>query len=204
MMTSELFIASDDDELASPQRRTVLKGATASLVVGFWSGPKHALAAQSAPKPAYEANAFVTVGADDSVTLTIAKIEMGQGTYTSIPMLLAEELEVDVAKVKLRHAPPDAKTYGLPIGDQFTGGSTSMRFMFEPMRQAGAAARTVLIQAAAEQWQVDPSACVAENGQVVHKTTGRRLSYRKLVARAPDLPLPAKRAPQPTSELKGI
>ncbi len=204
MMTSELFIASGDDDLASPQRRTVLKGATASLVVGFWSGPQHALAAQSAPKPAYEANAFVTVGADDSVTLTIAKIEMGQGTYTSIPMLVAEELEVDVAKVNLRHAPPDAKTYGLPIGDQFTGGSTSMRFMFEPMRQAGAAARTVLIQAAAEQWQVDPATCVAERGQVVHKATGRRLSYGKLVARASELPLPAKVALKPASEFKVI
>src|SRR5258706_12371085 len=162
MMTSELFIASDDDELASPQRRTVLKGATASLVVGFWSGPKHALAAQSAPKPAYEANAFVTVGADDSVTLTIAKIEMGQGTYTSIPMLVAEELEVDVAKVNLRHAPPDAKTYGLPIGDQFTGGTPSMRFMFEPPRQAPAAVRPVLIQAAPRDAPVAPGTCFAE------------------------------------------
>ena len=76
-------------------------------------------------------------------------------------MLLAEELEVDVTKIKLRHAPPDAKTYGLPFGDQFTGGSTSVRLMYEPMRKAGAAARMVLVQAAAEAWKVEPEACFA-------------------------------------------
>src|SRR2546425_5372570 len=142
-MSSRLFIASSEDELLSPERRTWLKGAAASLVVGFWSAPK-AFAAQSAPKP-YLANAFVTIAADESVTLTMAKIEMGQGTYTSLPMLLAEELEVDVTKVKLRHAPPDAKTYGLPFGDQFTGGSTSGRPVYEPPRQAGAPPRLVRV-----------------------------------------------------------
>lgn len=202
-MSTKLFVASSEDALLSPERRTLLKGTAASLVVGFWTSPKHAFAAQPAAPP-FAPNAFVTIAADDSVTLTIAKIEMGQGTYTSIPMLLAEELEVDVTKVKLRHAPPDAKTYGLPIGDQFTGGSTSMRFMFEPMRQAGAAARTVLIQAAAEQWKVDPAACLAERGQVIHKATGRRLSYGKLVARASQLPLPAKVPLKPASEFKLI
>jgi len=199
-MSNQFFIASGEDVLLSPRRRTLLKGTTASLVVGFWPT---AFAAQSTAGP-FTPNAFVTIAADESVTLTMAKIEMGQGTYTSIPMLLAEELEVDVAKVQLRHAPPDAKTYGLPVGDQFTGGSTSIRFMFEPMRQAGAAARTVLIQAAAEQWKVDPATCSAEGGQVVHKATGRRLSYGKLVARASQLPLPGKVALKSASEFKVI
>jgi isoquinoline 1-oxidoreductase beta subunit len=202
-MSSELFIAASEDALLSPERRTILKGAAASLVIGFWAAPKFASAGQATSKP-FVPNAFVTISADESVTLTMAKIEMGQGTYTSIPMLLVEELEVDITKVKVRHAPPDAKTYGLPIGDQFTGGSTSVRLMFEPMRQAGAAARTVLIQAAAEQWKVDPAACVAERGQVIHKATGRRLSYGKLVARASQLPLPTKVTLKPVSDFKLI
>jgi isoquinoline 1-oxidoreductase beta subunit len=189
-MAAEPILASADADLASPARRALLKATGASLVVGFYAMPKHALGATSATPRPYEANAFITIGADDSVTLTMAKIEMGQGTYTSLPMLLAEELEVDVTKVRLRHAPPDAKTYGLPFGDQFTGGSTSVRLMYEPMRKAGAAARMVLIQAAAEAWKVDPEACFAEHGQVVHKATGRRVSYGKLVARASQLPLP--------------
>ena len=202
-MSHELLNGSSEVELASPDRRALLKGTAASLVIGFCAAPKPATAAQPAPGT-YQANAFVTIAADESVTLTIAKIEMGQGTYTSIPMLLAEELEVDVTKVKIRHAPPDAKTYGLPIGDQFTGGSTSIRTLFDPMRQAGAAARTVLIQAAAEQWKVDPAACFAESGQVIHRATKRRLSYGRLVARASQLPLPTKVALKPVSEFKVI
>jgi isoquinoline 1-oxidoreductase beta subunit len=187
-MSTEFFIASSEDQLPSVSRRMLLKATGAGLVVGFWSSTDHAAGAPaSAP---YVANAFVTIGADNSVTLTMPKVEMGQGTYTSIPMLLAEELEVDLAKVKLRHAPPDAKTYGIPFGDQFTGGSTSVRTMYQPMRQAGAAARMVLIQAAADQWKVEPATCFAEKGQVVHKATGRRLTYGKLAARASRLPLP--------------
>jgi isoquinoline 1-oxidoreductase beta subunit len=188
-------------------RRTLLKsvGAAAgsSLVVGIWALPEKASAKQ-AQVGAYRANAFVTIGADDSVTLTIAKVEMGQGTYTSIPMLLAEELEVDVSTVQLRHAPPDAKTYGIPFGDQYTGGSTSIRTMFDPMRQAGAAARMMLIQAAAEQWKVDPSTCFAGQGQVVHGPSSRRLSYGKLAARASQLPLPEKVPLKPASDFKVI
>jgi len=201
-MTIEFFIASGEDARAPMSRRTLLKASGASLVVGFWSSPAHSAGATaSAP---YVANAFVTIGADDSVTLTMPKIEMGQGTYTSIPMLLAEELEVDVAKVKLRHAPPDAKTYGIPYGDQFTGGSTSVRTLYQPMRQAGAAARTVLVQAAADQWKVDPATCVAQNGQVVHTATRRRLSYGKLVAKASQMPLPKDLALKPASDFKVI
>jgi len=201
-MTIEFFIASGEDALAPMSRRTLLKASGASLVVGFWSSPaRGAGATASAP---YVANAFVTIGADDSVTLTMPKIEMGQGTYTAIPMLLAEELEVDVAKVKLRHAPPDAKTYGIPYGDQFTGGSTSVRTLYQPMRQAGAAARMVLVQAAADQWKVDPATCVARNGQVVHPATKRQLPYGKLVARASQLPLPKDVALKPASDFKVI
>jgi isoquinoline 1-oxidoreductase beta subunit len=202
-MSIEFFIASGADRLPTVSRRTLLQAAGASLVVGFRSSPGHAAEAKPAVAP-YVANAFVTIGADDSVTLTMAKIEMGQGTYTSIPMLLAEELEVDVAKVRLRHAPPDAKTYGIPFGDQFTGGSTSVRTLFQPMRQAGAAARMVLIQAAATQWKVDPATCFAEGGQVVHQATGRRVNYGKLVAQASRLPLPKEVSLKSTGDFKVI
>jgi isoquinoline 1-oxidoreductase beta subunit len=202
-MTIEFFIASGEDGLSpSLSRRTLLQATGASLVVGFWSSPTLAAGAKaSAP---FVANAFVTIGADDSVTLTMPKIEMGQGTYTSIPQLLAEELEVDVSKVQLRHAPPDAKTYGIPFGDQFTGGSTSVRTLYQPMRQAGAAARMVLVQAAADQWKVDPAGCVAQNGQVVHTATKRRVNYGKLVARASQLPLPKEVPLKPASDFKVI
>ncbi|HEX6705344.1 MAG TPA: molybdopterin cofactor-binding domain-containing protein [Albitalea sp.] len=202
-MSRPTITVTGEDALLSPERRTLLKGAAAGLVIGFHAMPKLALAAKDLPK-SFVPNAFVTVAADESVTLTMAKIEMGQGTYTSIPMLLAEELEVDVSRISLRHAPPDAKTYGLPFGDQFTGGSTSIRTLFEPMRQAGASARVVLIQAAAEHWRVDPASCFAQRGQVIHKPTGRRISYGKLVARASQLPLPAKVALKPASEFKVI
>ena len=133
-------------------RRSFLKIAAAAgggLMVGFWSLPGEAFAATAAKTAAAatpaDLNAFIAIGADDAITLTMPKVEMGQGTYTSIPMLIAEELEVDMDKIALRHAPPNAKVYGAPFGDQFTGGSTSIRLMWEPMRQTGAAARMVLI-----------------------------------------------------------
>jgi isoquinoline 1-oxidoreductase beta subunit len=191
-MPTPLFIGPSEEALLNPRRRTLLKASAASLVVGFWAPPG---AAQSPARPraaALPLNAFVTIGTDDSVTLTMAKVEMGQGTYTSIPMLVAEELEVDLEKVRLRHAPPDPAQYGQPISDQITGGSASIRFLHEPMRQAGAAARLVLIEAAALQWHVRPTSCFAERGQVVHQPSGRRLRYGQLVARASRLPVPQK------------
>ena len=95
------------------------------------------------------------------------KVEMGQGTYTSLPMLIAEELEVGLDAVTLEAAPPDPAVYGFD-GDQSTGGSTSIRQCWDPLRKAGAAARTMLIAAAAKQWGVTPSACRAELGNVIH------------------------------------
>ena len=107
-------------------------------------------------------------------------IEMGQGTYTSIPMLIAEELEVDVDKVVIEHSPPDDKVYANPlIGIQITGGSTAIRASWEPLRRAGATARVMLVSAAAQQWRVAPDTCRAENGVVVHPPTGRKLNLRQ-------------------------
>ena len=118
---------------------------------------------------------------------------MGQGTYTSMPMLLAEELEVDLSQVRLEHAPPSDELYAEPLfGVQETGGSTSVRGNWEPLRHAGATARMLLVAAAAQTWKVDANSCHAARGEVIHGPTGRRLSYGALVDKAATLPLPRK------------
>ena len=151
-------------------------------------------------------NAFIRIGSDGSVTLTMPYVEMGQGTYTSIPMLIAEELEVALSQVRLEHAPPDEKRYGNPLfgGVQGTGGSTAIRAVWEPLRQAGATARVMLIAAAAKRWKVEPSSCHAERGEVVHKTSGRRIGYGALAGDAAQLPIPEKVALKRPEEFKLI
>lgn len=140
---------------------------------------------------AFEPNAVVRITADGKVYMAMPYVEMGQGTYTSIPMLIAEELEVDLKDVILEHAGADDKRYMNPaLGFQVTGGSTTMRIAWMPMRQAGAAARMMLVQAAAQQWQVDPASCRAEHGTVIHTPSGRKLGYGALADAAAKLPLP--------------
>jgi isoquinoline 1-oxidoreductase subunit beta len=137
-------------------------------------------------------NAFVRIGRDGRIILTMPYVEMGQGTYTSIPMLIAEELEVDLHQVQLEHAPPNEKLYANPLlGIQATGNSNAIRGAWKPLREAGAAARTMLIAAAAQRWNVDEATCRAERGEVVHVPTGRRIAYGELAADAARLPLPA-------------
>jgi isoquinoline 1-oxidoreductase beta subunit len=171
-------------------------------MVGFWALPESIAAAINPAVDTYVASAFITIGADDSITLTMAKVEMGQGAYTVLPMLIAEELEVDLDRVILRHAPPDAKVYGLPFGDQFTGGSLTIRTLWEPMRQTGAAARMVLIQAAANDWKVDAAECYAEHGAVIHRPSGRSVRYGQLVTAAAALPVPQKIVLKPADQFK--
>ena len=136
--------------------------------------------------------AFVRIGADGQIVLTMPYVEMGQGTYTAIPMLIAEELEVDLKQLRIEHAPPNEKLYGNPVlaGVQATGGSTAIRAAWKPMRQAGAVARTMLISAAARRWNADPAACRAQSGEVVHVPTGRTIKYAELAADAARLPVP--------------
>ncbi|MGE8491098.1 MAG: molybdopterin cofactor-binding domain-containing protein, partial [Paraburkholderia nemoris] len=136
-------------------------------------------------------NAFIQIDTAGKVTLVIPKVEMGQGVYTSIPMLIAEELEVPLDSITVDHAPPNEKLFMDPLlGGQLTGGSTSIRYAWEPMRRAGAAARTVLISAAAQQWQVDPASCHAQAGQVIHAASNRSIGYGQLVNAAAKLPAP--------------
>ena len=136
-------------------------------------------------------NAFIHIAADGQITLTMPYVEMGQGTYTSIPMLIAEELEVDLNQVQLAHAPPNEKLYANPLlGVQATGNSNAIRGAWQPLRQAGASARTMLVAVAAKRWNVDPASCRAQSGEVIHAATGRRLKYAALVADAARIPIP--------------
>src|SRR5256885_4874391 len=149
------------------------------------------MAARTPPPASFAPNAFIRIDRDGRVTLIMHKVEMGQGTYTSMPMLLAEELEVELSQVRLEHAPPNDALYAEPLfGVQETGGSTSVRGNWEPLRRAGAGARALLVAAAAETWEVTAASCRAERGEVVHAATGRRLGYGALVDRAATLPVP--------------
>jgi isoquinoline 1-oxidoreductase beta subunit len=140
----------------------------------------------------FSPNAFIRIASSGQVTLTMPYVEMGQGTYTSLPMLIAEELEVELGQIVLEHAPPDEKRFGNPIlgGVQATGGSTTIRAVWQPLRQAGAAARSMLISAAAARWNVEAASCRAEKGAVIHTASGRRATYGALADAAAALPVP--------------
>jgi isoquinoline 1-oxidoreductase subunit beta len=136
-------------------------------------------------------NAFIRIGSDGEIVLTMPYVEMGQGTYTAIPMLIAEELEVDLSQVRLEHAPPNEKLYVNPLlGVQATGNSNAIRGAWQPLRQAGAAARAMLVSAAAKRWNVDPASCRAQRGEVLHELTGRNAKYGELATDAAHMPIP--------------
>jgi isoquinoline 1-oxidoreductase beta subunit len=189
-------MATDDDATKrNLSRRTLLKAGLASGGGLLLSMRMPMLPADAAALPGdFVPNAFIRIAPSGQITLTMPYVEMGQGTYTSIPMLIAEELEVELGQIALEHAPPDEKRYGNPIlgGVQATGGSTAIRAVWQPLRQAGATARTMLVTAAARRWNVDPASCRAERGEVVHAASGRRLGYGALAHDATALPVPEK------------
>jgi isoquinoline 1-oxidoreductase subunit beta len=130
-------------------------------------------------------NAFIRIDPAGKTTLVMPQVEMGQGIYTAVAMILAEELDADFSSIVLEHAPANEKLYANPaFGIQATGGSTSLRAFWKPLRAAGATARAMLVQAAAQQWQVEPASCSASNGEVTHTASGRKLSYGALAAAA--------------------
>jgi isoquinoline 1-oxidoreductase subunit beta len=150
-------------------------------------------------------NAFIRIGSDGQIVLIMPYVEMGQGTYTSIPMLIAEELEVDLKQIRLEHAPPNEKLYANPLlGVQATGNSNAIRGAWQPLRQAGAAAKTMLVAAAAKKWNVDPASCRAQSGEVLHPPTGRSIKYGALAADAAGMPVPEKIALKRPQEFKLI
>jgi isoquinoline 1-oxidoreductase beta subunit len=172
-------------------RRRFLK-TSAALVIGFTVAPRARLSAfqgpPSATKPLPDPNAFLRIGEDETVTVLLAHSEMGQGVWTTLPMLIAEELGCDWSKIRVEHAPAALAYAHTTFGMQATGGSTSTWSEFDRYRQVGAMARQMLIEAAALRWKVDPSSCRAENGSVIHE--GDRLSFGKLAAAAQKLPPP--------------
>ena len=187
----------DGDRVSRRDFVVVLAAAGGGLVLGCRADRPSiatAAAATSGPAggaPAFAPNAFVRIGTDDVVTMVLPQAEMGQGVYTALPMLVAEELEIELDRIRIEHAPGDNRVYANPLsGLQETGGSTSVRAFYEPMRQAGAVARTMLVAAAAESWGVDASACRPEKGTITHPPTGRKLTYGAVAERAAKLPVP--------------
>jgi isoquinoline 1-oxidoreductase beta subunit len=187
----------------SPSRRDMLKvglgtGGALFVVFGIPSIAKHFQQDTNTASMVTEAkvetapfapSAFIRIERSGDITLTMPMVEMGQGIYTSLAMLLAEELEVGLDQVKLEHAPPNDALYANAIlHRQLTGMSSSIRAFWTPLRQAGALARTLLIAAAAKQWGVDPAVCWAKHGVV--SAGSRQLSYGQLVDAAAALPVP--------------
>jgi len=160
---------------------------SAGLVIAFYLPTQtelHAVGMQSSLRP----NTWLQIDPEDDVTIWVGKSEMGQGVRTSLPMIVAEELDADWTRVRIEPALADVRKYG----NQGTGGSTSVRTSWELLRKAGAQARAMLIAAAAKSWEVAPGSCRTENGSVVHDLSGRRARYGSLAVAAAKLPVPEK------------
>jgi isoquinoline 1-oxidoreductase beta subunit len=173
-------------------RRTFLKvtaGGGALLISGYIPGLREQSTSEAAGT--FEPNIWLKIGSDDTVTIVLTQLEMGQGVMTSMPMLVAEELDIDFNKIKTEWAPADPK-YGNPNfgGAQLTAGSNSVRGMWKILREAGASARMMLVTAAAQTWSVADNTCSTEKGEVIHKPSGRRAKYGTLVDKAAKLPVP--------------
>jgi isoquinoline 1-oxidoreductase beta subunit len=150
-----------------------------------------AVAAPAAATALMAPNAFIRIDRRGVVTLILPYVEMGQGALTSQVQILAEELEVAPERVTVEHAPANEALYASPLlGGQITGGSASLLGAWKSMRTAGASARIMLVQAAAERWRVDAAACEAADGMVTHRASGRKLGYGELAADAAKQPVP--------------
>ncbi len=181
--------------LQDSSRRAFLKDGAllmGGLVISFYMPVKggRAYAAEAQPKAVFPPNAFIRIAADNSITIVVNKSEMGQGVYTSLPMLIAEELEADWSRIRIESAPVAAVYNHTGFGMQLTGGSSSVPSSWEQLRRVGASGRIMLVRAAALQWGVPESECHAENSQVIHTRSGKRLSYGELADAAAKLPLP--------------
>jgi isoquinoline 1-oxidoreductase beta subunit len=191
------FRSSAADTCTTPKglsRRSLLQtGAAAGggllLSLSLPFGKSNAIAASP---ETFAPNAFIQIDGKGEIVVTVPYVEMGQGTYTAIPMLIAEELEVDLKHVRFEHVPPNEKLYANPLlgGVEAAGNSNAIRGGWQPLRQAGATARAMLVEAAAKRWKVDPASCRAQNGEVHHALSGRSIGYGELAAEAPRLPVP--------------
>ncbi|MFZ0102303.1 MAG: molybdopterin cofactor-binding domain-containing protein, partial [Pseudolabrys sp.] len=184
---------------AAFSRRVVLQSGLAGGLVLAFQWPLRAAPVNEPEQPPdhpdgqFAPNAFIRIDNAGKTTLVIPQAEMGQGVYTAIAMILAEELDADFAQVVIKHAPASDKLYANPLfGIQVTGNSNSIRSFWDKLREAGAAARAMLITAAAAQWQVDAASCSASNGNVTHAASNRTLTYGELADAATKLPVPEK------------
>lgn len=148
-------------------------------------------------------NAWVKIAADNTVTIMVARSEMGQDVYTSMPMLIAEELEVDVNAIKVEFAPPAEVYINSLLGGQLTGGSTAVRDAWEKLRKAGASARMMLVAAAADNWGVDASKCSAANG-MIKGPGGKKATYGSVAAKASTMEVPKEVPLKPASQFKVV
>jgi isoquinoline 1-oxidoreductase beta subunit len=188
--------------VARPSRRAVLTAGAAAgggLLLGF------NLPAEGAVPAAFQPNAFIRMDPSGRVTLTMPQQEMGQGIYTALAQLLADEMDVPFSAVSVEAAPPNDLLYGSPKSHvQSTGGSQSIRTFYLPMRKAGASARTMLVQAAALGWKVDAATCRTADGAVLHEATGRRIAYAALARQAAKLKPPTDAPLKAAKDLKLI
>lgn len=173
-------------------RRSFLSksGALGGFILGvqWWPAVE---AASNGDAAVFRPDAFIRIGSDDSITIVVGRSEMGQGVFTSLPMLIAEELDADWNRVSVEAAPV-APAYDNPVFKmQGTGGSCSVTSSWEPLRKAGASARAMLIEAAAAEWGVAVDECDTGNSRVHHRASGRNLSFGQLAPRASQLEPPA-------------
>ncbi|MDB6099588.1 MAG: aldehyde oxidase and xanthine dehydrogenase molybdopterin binding, partial [Gammaproteobacteria bacterium] len=183
-----------------PTRRDFLKSATGAsvlaLTIGFeWTASTRRALGAPAPGAArapFAPNAFVRIGSDDSITVIAKHLEMGQGSYTGLATILAEELDADWSKVTVESAPADAKLYNnLAFGPvQGTGGSSAMANSYAQLRDAGAKARAILVAAASKEWHVPVGELTVQKGVVSHTASKRQATYGSLVKTAISLPVP--------------
>lgn len=194
----------DKETLLHASRRDVLK-ASAALTVAFWL-PQGRAIANGAAHAAFEPNAFIRIGSDGIVTVVSKHVEMGQGAYTGLATIVAEELDADWSNVRVEGAPADTRTYAnLMFGTAMgTGGSSSISNSFEQLRKAGATARAMLVSAAAQKWNVPVGEVTVSKGIVAHAASNRSATFGELAVAAAKVPVPAEVKPKDASAYRLI
>ncbi len=195
-----------ENMIKNETRRDFLKvsGSVAGgLALGFYMPGRHNVALAADAAATASPNAWVKIAPDNTITIMVARSEMGQDVYTSMPILVAEELEVDLNKVKIEFAPPAEVYINALLGGQLTGGSTSVRDAWEKLRKAGASARMMLVAAAASEWGVDASQVKASNGMLTGPG-GKKATYGQLAMKAASVEVPKDVALKPSSQFKLI
>jgi isoquinoline 1-oxidoreductase beta subunit len=193
---------------SSISRRDFLKGslAAAGLTIAASVTPfgYRLLSAAEVEKGAFKPNVWFEITPNNLVTVTVPASEMGQGVLTSLPMIVADELEADWSQIRVKQAPAADAFKNPVLGDQLTVASSSVRGYYEPLRKAGAAGRMMLVKTAAQTWKVPEGECEASKGVVRHKKSGRKLTYGKLCKKAAALPIPQEPVLKKESEFRLI